>query len=98
MEKITKSYVIKVRFPAPVEGKREHFFGSLAAIYEKFTPYQIGCKLPTLWKAGIEPGNPKNNKKRKEVNIWAWLVYKTSTDAILANLHRTNTEGAVSTG
>ena len=63
MEKITKSYIIKVMFPASVEGKREHFFGSLAAIYEKFTPYQIGCKLPSLWKAGIEPGNPKKTRK-----------------------------------
>ena len=63
MEKITKSYIIKVKFAVPVEGKREHFFGSLAAIYEKFTPFQIGCKLPTLWKAGIEPGNPKNTRK-----------------------------------
>lgn len=63
MKKITKSYIIKVIFPAPVEGKREHFFGSLAAIYEKFTPYQIGCKLPTLWKAGIEPGTPKKTSK-----------------------------------
>lgn len=63
MEKITKSFIIKVRFLAPVEGKREHFFGSLAAIYEKFTPYQIGCKLPNLWKAGIEPGKPKTTRK-----------------------------------
>lgn len=63
MGKITKSYIIKVKFAVPVEGKREHFFGSLAAIYEKFTPFQIGCKLPTLWKAGIEPGNPKNTRK-----------------------------------
>lgn len=64
MEKITKSYVIKVEFPVPIEGKREHFFDSLAATYEKFTPYQIGCKLPTLWKAGIEP-----EKQRKQENI-----------------------------
>lgn len=37
-------------------------------------------------------------KDRKEANIWVYLVYKTSTDAILVNLHRTNTEGVVSTG
>lgn len=48
MGKITKSCIIKVKFAVPVEGKREHFFGSLAAIYEKFTPFQIGCKLPTV--------------------------------------------------
>lgn len=46
-------------FPAPVEGKQEYLFGSLAAIYEKFTPSQIGCKLSTLWKAKIEPNKPK---------------------------------------
>ena len=59
----TKSNVIKVLFPVAVDGKREYFFGSLAAIYDKFTPYQIGCKLSTLWKAQIEQGKPKKTKK-----------------------------------
>ena len=59
----TKSNVIKVLFPVAVDGKREYFFGSLAAIYDMFTPYQIGCNLATLWKAGVEPGKPKKTKK-----------------------------------
>lgn len=59
----TKSHIIKVVFPSAVDGSREHYFGSLAAIYETFTPYQIGCKVATLWKAGIEPGKSKKTKK-----------------------------------
>lgn len=59
----TKSHIIKVVFPSAVDGSREHYFGSLAAIYETFTPYQIGCKVATLWKAGIEPGKEKKTSK-----------------------------------
>lgn len=31
----------------------EHFFGSLAAIYQVFTPEQIGVTLGTLWNHKI---------------------------------------------
>lgn len=59
MGKINEN-IIKVEFFVPLNGKKEHYFGSLAAIYEVFTPQQIGCKLETLWNAGIEEGNPKS--------------------------------------
>ena len=59
----TKSYIIKVKFPGLVEGEREHYFGSLSAIYDKFTPAQIVCGLETLWKAKIETGNPKRARR-----------------------------------
>lgn len=52
--------IIKVEFFVPLNGKKEHYFGSLAAIYDVFTPQQIGCKLETLWNAGIEEGKPKS--------------------------------------
>lgn len=51
--------IIKVNFPIPVNGNNEHYFGSLAAIYDVFTPGQIGCKLETLWDYGIDVGKPK---------------------------------------
>ena len=63
MVKDQKSNVIKVMFQVPVEGKKEHYFGSLSAIYDVFSNEQIGCSLKTLWKAKIEPGKPKKTKK-----------------------------------
>ena len=43
--------------------KTEFYFGSLAAIYEQFTPEQIGCKVENLWRHGIESDNPYKNGK-----------------------------------
>ncbi len=51
--------IIKVNFPIPVNGKNEHYFGSLAAIYDTFTPEQIGCRLEALWSFGITCDKPK---------------------------------------
>lgn len=60
MGKINEN-IIKVESFVPLNGKKEHYFGSLAAIYEVFTPQQIGCKLEALWGAGIEEG--KQNQR-----------------------------------
>lgn len=52
--------IIKVSFAIPVNGNNnEYYFGSLAAIYDIFTPEQIGCTLKTLWDAGITIEKPK---------------------------------------
>lgn len=51
--------IIKVNFPIPVNGRNEHYFGSLAAIYDVFTPEQIGCRLEALWSFGITVDRPK---------------------------------------
>ena len=62
MEKITKETIIRVQFLNPVAeygGQTDFYFGSLAAIYELFTPEQVGCKLETLWSAKIDPLHPK---------------------------------------
>lgn len=56
---LSKGKVIKVMFFSPIDGETEYFFGSLAAIYEMFTPQQIGCKIEALWSAKIELGKPK---------------------------------------
>lgn len=54
--------VIRVRFFMPIDGETDYYFGSLAAIYEKFTPEQIGCKLESLWNASIAPDKPKSTR------------------------------------
>ncbi len=47
--------VIKVRF----HDGSEFFFGSLAAIYDMFSPEDVGCALSTLWNSKITPERPK---------------------------------------
>lgn len=56
--------IIKVTFhsPLPESGERECFFSSLAAIYERFTPAEVGCALSTLWCFGLRVGHPKVTK------------------------------------
>lgn len=66
MEKITTESIIRVQFLNPVAeygGQTDFFFGSLAAIYELFTPEQVGCKLETLWSAKIDTLTPKATTK-----------------------------------
>jgi len=60
-----KNTIIKVEFFTPPypNGQKEYFFGSLAAIYTEFTPYQVGCKLNTLWRSNIDFGHPHVAKK-----------------------------------
>lgn len=55
--------VIKVQFFNPVNGKTEYYFGSLKAIYEQFTPEQIGCTVERLWASNITPDNPRATAK-----------------------------------
>ncbi len=59
-------FIYKVAFferPAgsPSEQK-EFYFGSLAAIYEMFTPEQVGCKVENLWNNRVSEGEPYANK------------------------------------
>lgn len=67
-----KEYIYQVSFrEQPIEGdaRTEFYFYSLAAIYEVFTPEQIGCTVRTLWNSGIEVGKPYYNRRcsvRKE--------------------------------
>lgn len=62
-----KEYIYQVKFrEAPLREQgdpaTEFFFCSLAAIYELFTPEQVGCNVRTLWNANIEVGKPYYNK------------------------------------
>ncbi len=51
--------IIQVKFHLPVDGKTESYLGSLKAIYERFTPEQIGCTVERLWGSNITLDNPK---------------------------------------
>lgn len=54
--------IIKVTFHTPINGEREYYFSSLAAIYLHFSAEQIGCTLNTLWDSHLSVGNPKATK------------------------------------
>jgi len=44
-------------------GDDNHFyFGSIAAIFDKFTPKQLGVSKSRLWSYGITPERPYRNK------------------------------------
>jgi hypothetical protein len=54
-----QEYVYWVNFKTPpTEGddKTDFFFMSLSAIYEQFTPAQIGCQVTRLWNLKISDG------------------------------------------
>ncbi|MDR0661213.1 MAG: hypothetical protein LBG19_10560 [Prevotellaceae bacterium] len=39
-----------------------HYFGSIAAIFDKFTPEQLGVSKSRLWAYGLLIGKPYRNK------------------------------------
>ena len=53
------STLIIVEFFRKMNGRKVWYFGSLAAIYELFTPEQIGCRLETLWNNSLGYGGCK---------------------------------------
>lgn len=55
-----QEYIYKVEFyisPIEEDDRTEFFFHSLTAIYDKFTPEQVGCKVTRLWNVGVSDGN-----------------------------------------
>lgn len=50
-------YRVEFKEP-PIEGddRTEFYFSSLAAIYEQFTPEQVGCRVARLWNIGVSDG------------------------------------------
>ena len=57
---MTVTAIYKVAFkepPIPDDDRKEFFFSSLSAIYDTFTPEQVGCKVTRLWNIGISQGN-----------------------------------------
>lgn len=58
---MTKSSIYKVAFKAPPlsdDDRTEFFFTSLSAIFDTFTPDQVGCKVSRLWNIKVSKGQP----------------------------------------
>lgn len=56
-----KNWFYRVEFKEPPiqdDERTEFYFSSLAAIYEQFTPEQVGCKVSRLWNIGVSDGVP----------------------------------------
>lgn len=50
-------------FEAPNgDEKTDFYFSSLAAIYDVFTPEQIGCKVNHLWNTKVAADRPFKNR------------------------------------
>ena len=64
-DKARCGFIYRVTFREPPEqtGERDFFFTSLSAIYERFSPEQIGCKVSRLWNIGVSDGNPYTGAK-----------------------------------
>lgn len=60
---MTESKFYRVEFREPVPPDAAYYFGSLAAIYERFTSKEIGCKVSRLWAVKIMPGFPYEGSK-----------------------------------
>lgn len=58
-----QTHIYRVSFREPVDDKTDHFFGSLSAIYETFSPEQIGCKVSRLWNLKITLESPYIGRK-----------------------------------
>ena len=65
----TQFPMIHLEFVTEVEGKKDYYFGSIRAMFTRFTAEQIGCTKGTLYAFGLEEDHPKTTPKaiiRKE--------------------------------
>lgn len=55
----SQEFIYRVEFSEPPlsgDERREFFFHSLSAIYDTFSPEQVGCRVSRLWNLGIAQG------------------------------------------
>lgn len=54
--------IFHVEFREPIDGKKHYYFGSKAAIFQRFTPEQIGITYKTFRNIGSIKDKPYINK------------------------------------
>ncbi len=57
-----EEFIYRLMFLAPGQGGEEHYFTSLAAIYGRFTPEQVGCRVERLYAVGVSRGIVYRNR------------------------------------
>lgn len=55
--------IIHVEMLQPIDGQKHFYFGSKAAIFQRFTPEQIGLSYKTLRNIGSLKDSPFTNNK-----------------------------------
>lgn len=55
--------IIHVEMLQPIDGQKHFYFGSKAAIFQRFTPDQIGISYKTLRNIGSLKDSPFSNNK-----------------------------------
>ena len=61
-----KEHIYRVAFNEPPikdDDRTDFFYTSMSAIYDEFTPEQIGCKVSRLWNIGVTKGATYNGAK-----------------------------------
>ena len=58
-------YAYEVRFHEAPEGHKErsHYFSSLAAIFDHFTPSEVGCSVQTFYRIKLTDGNKYEGRR-----------------------------------
>lgn len=61
-----QAHIYRVAFnEPPIEGddRKDFFYTSLSAIFDDFTPEQIGCRVSRLWNLGVGRGTPYEGRR-----------------------------------
>jgi hypothetical protein len=59
-----------------------HYFGSIAAIFDTFTPVELGVSKSRLWSYGITETRPYRNNK---CIIYRGVIHRKKTNRKLPN-------------
>lgn len=61
--KTSTFYHVRFREAPDSSGNLDFYFGSLAAIYDVFTPEQVGSKIENLWNKNLSDGGSWSGSK-----------------------------------
>jgi len=63
------SHVYILTFNDPIKHTGLYAFSSLTAIYDVFTPYEVGLTLGSLWNKKIKVNHPYHGKRCSIVQL-----------------------------
>lgn len=63
-------------------GTLHRYFGSISAIFDHFTPQDLGVSKSRLWAYGINEEKPYQNKK---CTIYKGIIHRKKTNRNLPN-------------
>ena len=66
---MTNSRCLRVQFFEPIDGQTDYYFGSLKAIFARFTPTEIGLTLGSLYGKRVSETRPVVTSKCRITRI-----------------------------